>query len=55
VCFVIARSYAHREQHRAALVSRAVGVVFAIAFAGIATGAASAAINLSFTAAATHG
>ena len=50
-CFVIARSYAHREQHRAAVVSRAVGVVFAVAFAGIATGAGSAAINLSFTAA----
>jgi len=51
VCFVIARSYAHREHHRAAVVSRAVGVVFAAAFAGIATGAGSAAINLSFTAA----
>jgi hypothetical protein len=50
-CFVIARSYAHREQRRAAVVSRAVGVVFAVTFAAIATGAASAAINLSFTAA----
>jgi Protein of unknown function (DUF998) len=51
VCFVIARSYARREQHRAAAVSRAVGVLFAVAFAGIATGAGNAAINLSFTAA----
>jgi Protein of unknown function (DUF998) len=51
VCFVIAHSYARREQQRAAVVSRAVGVVFAVAFAGIATGAGSAAINLGFTAA----
>jgi Protein of unknown function (DUF998) len=51
VCFVIARSYAYREQHRAAVVSCAVGVVFAVTFAGIAAGAGSAAINLSFTAA----
>jgi hypothetical protein len=51
VCFVIARSYAHRQQRRATAVSRAVGAVFAIAFAGIATGAGNAAINLSFTAA----
>ena len=50
-CFVIARSYNRREHHRAAVVSRAVGVVFAVAFAGIATGAASTVINLSFTAA----
>jgi Protein of unknown function (DUF998) len=51
VCFVIARSYARREHHRAAAVSRAVGVLFAVAFAGIATGAGNAEINLSFTAA----
>jgi hypothetical protein len=50
-CFVIARGYALREQQHAAVVSRAVGAVFAVAFAGIATGAASAAINLGFTAA----
>ncbi len=50
-CFVIARGYAHREQRRAAAVSRAVGVLFALAFAGIATGAGSAVINLGFTAA----
>ena len=36
---------------RAATGSRAVGIVFAVAFAAIATGSASAAINLSFTAA----
>jgi Protein of unknown function (DUF998) len=51
VCFVIARSYARRGHRRAAIASRAVGIVFVLAFAGIATGAASAAINLSFTAA----
>lgn len=51
VCFVIARTYAHQGQRRAAVVSRAVGVVFAVAFAGIATSAGNAAINLSFTAA----
>ena len=51
VCFVFARRYARRGQHRAARASRVVGVVFAIAFAGIATGAKSAAINLGFTAA----
>jgi hypothetical protein len=51
VCFVIARSYARRGQRRAVVVSRAVGVVLAVAFAGIATGAGNAAINLSFAAA----
>ena len=51
VCFVIARSYARRGQRRAAVVSRAVGLGFTVAFAGIATGAGSAAINLGFTAA----
>ncbi len=51
VCFVIARSYAHRDHGRAAVASRAVGVVFGLAFAGIVTGAATAAINLGFTAA----
>jgi Protein of unknown function (DUF998) len=48
---VIARLYASRERHRAAVASRAVGIVFAVALAGIATGADSAAINLAFTAA----
>ncbi|MGA3148496.1 MAG: DUF998 domain-containing protein [Acidimicrobiales bacterium] len=51
LCFVFARRYTRRGQHRAAGASRVVGVVFAIAFAGIATGATSAAINLGFTAA----
>jgi hypothetical membrane protein len=50
-CFVIARSYARRDRHRAAIVSRAVGIVFTVAFAGIATGGGSVAINLGFTAA----
>jgi hypothetical protein len=34
-----------------AMVSRAVGVLFAVSFAGIASGASNAAINLAFTAA----
>ena len=50
-CFVIARSYARRDQRRAAAASRAVGMVFAVAFAGIASGGGSTAINLGFTAA----
>ena len=50
-CFVIARSYARRGQHRAAVVSRVVGIVFGAAFAGIATGAGRSEINLGFTAA----
>ena len=36
----VTRSYARRGQHRAAVVSRVVGIVFAAAFAGIATGGA---------------
>lgn len=50
-CFVIARSYHRRADRRDAVASGAVGVVFAVGFAGIATGAASAAINLGFIAA----
>jgi Protein of unknown function (DUF998) len=50
-CFVIARSYHRRAARRAAAASRVVGVVFAAGFAGIATGAASEAFNLGFTAA----
>jgi F0F1-type ATP synthase assembly protein I len=42
---VIARSYARRKQHRAAVVSRVVGMVFAVAFAGIANGAGSSATS----------
>ncbi|HZC27709.1 MAG TPA: DUF998 domain-containing protein, partial [Actinopolymorphaceae bacterium] len=45
-CFVLARSYGRR----AALLSRAVGTLFALAFAGIVTGATSATVNLAFTA-----
>lgn len=50
-CFVVARSYRRRSDRRASIASSAVGVVFAAGFAGIATGAASEAINLGFTAA----
>lgn len=50
-CFVIARSYYRRADRRGAVASGAVGVAFAAGFAGIATGAASEAINLGFTAA----
>jgi hypothetical protein len=50
-CFVFARAYTRRGRTRAAVLSRVVGVVFAIAFAGIATGASSIAVNLGFTAA----
>jgi Protein of unknown function (DUF998) len=48
-CFVIARSYHRRKDRGGAVASGAVGVVFAAGFAGIATGAASEAINLGFT------
>jgi len=51
LCFVFARRYARLGQRRAAMGSRLVGAVFAISFAGIATGATSVAINLGFTAA----
>jgi hypothetical protein len=50
-CLVIARSYHRRADRRGAVASGAVGIVFAVGFAGIATGAASEAINLGFTAA----
>ena len=51
LCFVFARRYARLGRHGAAMASRLVGAVFAIAFAGIATGATNAPINLGFTAA----
>lgn len=51
LCFVMARSYSRRAERRAATASRLVGLVFAAVFAGIATGANGAAINLAFTAA----
>jgi hypothetical protein len=51
MCFVLARAYQRAGQRRAAVASRVVGIVFTLAFAGIATGAASVAVNLGFTAA----
>jgi Protein of unknown function (DUF998) len=50
-CFVLARAYHRAGQRRAALASCAVASMFTVAFAGIATGAASVAINVGFTAA----
>ncbi|MDP9092818.1 MAG: DUF998 domain-containing protein, partial [Actinomycetota bacterium] len=50
-CFVIARHYHQRANRPAAIGSRAVGLIFAVAFAGIATGAGNAAVNIAFTAA----
>lgn len=50
-CLVVARSYAGRGQRRAAVASRVVGVAFAVAFVGIATGSDSVPVNLAFTAA----
>jgi hypothetical protein len=50
-CFVMARSYRRRGERRAAAASAVVGVGFAAGFAGIASGAASEAVNLGFTAA----
>ena len=50
-CFVIARSYARGGSNRAALASRVIGLVFIVAFAGIATGSSSVAVNVGFTAA----
>lgn len=50
-CFVLARSYASRRLPRIAAASRAVGVIFAVSFAGIASGAPNPAINIAFTSA----
>jgi hypothetical protein len=50
-CFVIARRYHRHARRRGAVASGVVGAIFAAGFAGIATGAASAAVNLGFTAA----
>ncbi len=50
-CFVVARHLTRGGQRRVAITSRAVGVVFALAFAGIATGAGGVAVNLGFIAA----
>jgi Protein of unknown function (DUF998) len=49
VCFVVARIAARHSRSRAARSSVAVGVLFTCAFAGIASGASSAAVNLAFT------
>jgi Protein of unknown function (DUF998) len=50
-CFVVARMYARRGNRRAAVASRVIGAAFTVAFAGIASGAGHAAVNLAFTAA----
>ena len=50
-CFVIARMYARRGHRRAETASRVIGTVFTVAFAGIASGTGSAAVNLAFAAA----
>jgi Protein of unknown function (DUF998) len=50
-CFVMAHHYQQRANRSAAVASRVVGLIFAVAFAGIATGAGNAAVNLAFTAA----
>ncbi len=50
-CFVIARGMSKRGASRPAVIARLVGGLFALAFLGIASGDASAAINLGFTAA----
>jgi hypothetical protein len=50
-CFVLARSYAQSGNRQMDVFSKIVGVAFTLAFAGIATGSASIAINLGFTAA----
>lgn len=49
--FVIARMYARRGHRRTAIASRVIGAVFTVAFAGVASGTSSAAVNLAFTAA----
>lgn len=50
-CYVLARHYRRRARRAAALAARVVGTVFAIAFAGIASGANNVAVNIGFTAA----
>jgi hypothetical protein len=50
-CFVTARYYLRRGRRRAAAGSRAIGIAFALAFAGIAFGTGNVAITLVFTAA----
>ncbi|MGZ4435902.1 MAG: DUF998 domain-containing protein [Trebonia sp.] len=50
-CFIIAGMYARRGHRHAAIASRVIGAAFTVAFAGIASGAGNAAVNLAFTAA----
>jgi len=50
-CFVVARYFSRQGQHGLAIYSRATGVVFAAAFAGVTTGSSSSAIVLPFYAA----
>jgi hypothetical protein len=50
-CFVMARGLGRSGAHRQAAASGAVGGLFTLAFAGIASGDRNAAINLAFTAA----
>ena len=50
-CLVVARRFAAEGRRGWASFSRATGVAFLAAFAGVASGAGSAAINLAFTAA----
>lgn len=50
-CFVIAHGMSRRRATHAALVARIVGGLFGLAFVGIASGDASAAVNVGFSAA----
>jgi hypothetical protein len=50
-CFVVARYFSRQGQRGLAIYSRATGVVFAAAFAGVTTGSSSSAIVLPFYAA----
>jgi len=50
-CFVVARAMSSSGAPRAAIAARLVGGFFTLAFAGLATGDGSAAVNLAFTAA----
>jgi hypothetical membrane protein len=49
--WLLAARFRHEGRRRAAALTRATGVVFLVAFGGIASGAASPAVNLAFTAA----
>jgi hypothetical membrane protein len=49
--WLLAARFRHEGRGRQAVVTRATGALFLVAFAGIASGAASPAVNLAFTAA----